>query len=268
MSEESNIGAMLSPQRPGVAGALANVFTFAWRALLKIKHMPEQLSDVTITPIMFTVLFTFLFGGAIAGSVQAYLHFLLPGILVQTVLFSSVYTGFILNTDISKGIYDRFRSMPVWRPAPLVGALVGDSVRFTAASTVALVCGMVLGYRPGSALGVVAAILLLDLFALGVGWIFIVMALLVRTPATVMTLSWTVLMPLTFATNIYVDPETMPTWLERAVEINPVTHLVTAVRGLVEGKWMGRQIALSLAAPALLTAICAPIAVRIYRKRT
>lgn len=259
--------ALLSATAPRRPSAIPQTLTFAWRALLKIKHTPEQLFDVVVTPIMFTVLFTYMFGGALAGSPDAYLQFLLPGILVQTVIFTTVYTGFTLNTDISKGIYDRFRSMPVWQPAPLVGAMVGDTVRYTASSLIVVIVGLILGYRPETGpVGVFLAIALMNVFAFGIGWIFTALGLLLKTPGTVMTLSWTVLMPLTFASNIYVEIETMPEWLQSIVLVNPVTLVVTAVRGFLDGSVTMGAVWLSLLAPAVVTAIVAPIAMALYRR--
>jgi daunorubicin/doxorubicin transport system permease protein len=252
---------------PGAGGPrpIANAFTFAWRALLKIKHMPEQLFDVIVTPIMFTVIFTYLFGGALAGSPEKYLQVLLPGILVQTVLFTSVYTGFTLNTDIQKGVFDRFRSMPIWKPAPVVGAMLGDTVRYSVSSLIVVLVGLLLGFRPqAGVVGVVLAVLLLDVFAFGMGWIFTSLALVVRAPSTVMTLSWLVLMPLTFASNIFVDPSTMPGWLRAWVAVNPVALLVSAVRGIMSGQGTWSEIGLALLAPALVTAIAAPLAMILY----
>jgi len=261
-------GVVRSPEVVTSPGAAAHVLAFGWRALLKIKHMPEQLFDMVVTPVMFTVLFTYLFGGALAGSPQAYLQYLLPGILAQTVLFTTVYTAYTLNTDLSRGIYDRFRSMPIWKPAPLAGALVGDLVRFTVSSIVVVAIGLVLGYRPQAGLpGMVAAVVLLDVFALGIGWIFVVVALVVRAPGTVATLSWLVMMPLTFASNVYVDPATMPAWLQAFVAINPVSHLVTALRGLLGGGASAPAIGWALLAPAGITAIFAPVALRLYDRR-
>jgi ABC-2 type transport system permease protein len=258
---------MIARDAPVPAGPLANTITFAWRALLKIKHTPEQLFDVVVTPIMFTVLFTFMFGGALAGSPHAYLQFLLPGIIVQTVTFTTIYTGFTLNTDIGKGIYDRFRSMPLWQPAPLVGAMLGDTVRYTVSATIVVLVGLVLGYRPETGfVGVVLAILLLDVFAFGLGWVFTMVALWVKTPGTVMTLSWTVMMPLTFASNIYVDPATMPGWLQSFVAVNPVALIVTAVRGILGGAPSMFDIGASLIAPAIVTLLCAPVAMGLYRR--
>ncbi len=121
--------ALAAGQRPPRASALTACRAFAWRGLLKIRHVPEQLMDATVTPVLFTVMFTYMFGGAIAGSTKEYLQFILPGIVVQSVIFTTVYSGVALNTDMTRGVVDRFRSLPLWRPAPLIGAVAGDSVR-------------------------------------------------------------------------------------------------------------------------------------------
>lgn len=260
-------GAVASGPGPPLAGAVSQTLAFAWRALLKIKHTPEQLFDVVVTPIMFTVLFTYMFGGALAGSPGAYLDYLLPGILVQTVTFTTMYTGLTLNTDISRGLYDRFRSMPLWQPAPLVGAMLGDTVRYTASSVIVVLVGLVMGYRPAAGIaGVFVAILLLDVFAFGIGWVFTTAALVVRTPGTFMTLSWTVLFPLTFMSNIYVDPATMPGWLQAIVAVNPVALVVTAARGILDGGVTGGAVGLGLLGPAIFTVLCAPLAMALYRR--
>lgn len=261
------LAAVTSRHVPRRAGVIANVLTFGWRTLLKIRHTPEQLFDVVITPIMFTLIFTYLFGGALAGSPAAYLQFLLPGILAQTVMFTAIYTGFTLNTDISKGIFDRFRSMPIWTPAPIVGALVGDSMRYTISALIVIMLGLLMGYRPETGvIGIVGAILLLILFAFGIGWIFTALALLVRTPGTVMTLSWLVLMPVTFISNIYVDPLTMPAWMQSFVAVNPVSHVTTALRGILDGEVTAGQIGLAMLAPAVVTMLCAPVVMLLYRR--
>ena len=186
---------------------------------------------------------------------------------MQTVTFTTIYTGFTLNTDIGRGIYDRFRSMPLWQPAPIVGAMAGDVVRYTVSSTIVVLVGLVLGYRPATGItGIVLAILLLDLAAFGIGWVFTTLALWVSTPGTVMTLSWVVMMPLTFASNIYVDPATMPGWLQAFVAVNPIALIVTAVRGILAGAPSMQDIALSLVAPGLITLLCAPVAMALYRR--
>lgn len=250
------------------AGALGNVLTFAWRGLLKIKHMPEQWFDVVLTPILFTLIFTYLFGGALAGSPREYLQFLLPGILVQTVMFTSVYTGFSFNNDISRGVFDRFRSMPIWQPSPVVGAMLGDVIRYTFSALIVVILGLILGFRPAAGLlGVFLSMVLLDLFAFGMSWMFMLLAMVARSPATVMTLSWIVLMPLTFASNAYVDPVTMPGWLQAFVAVNPVALIVTAIRGAMFGSATAADLALGLLAPALVTALCGPITMVLYGKR-
>src|ERR687894_1476239 len=152
--------------RPRPASALAAVGTLAWRAMLKIKHVPFQLFDVTVMPIMFTLLFTYIFGGALAGTPREYIQFLLPGVLVQTIVFITVYTGVGVNTDIHKGLFDRFRSLPMWQPAPLFGALAGDVFRYSVAAALIMIVGFILGFRPrGGAIGVLLALALVLVFA-------------------------------------------------------------------------------------------------------
>jgi ABC-2 type transport system permease protein len=264
-SLHSVLSARTRPQRPN---ALSASLTFGWRALLKIKHVPEQLFDVTAFPIMFTLIFTYLFGGALAGSTGEYLHYLLPGILVQTVVFITIYTGFGLNTDITKGVFDRFRSLPIWRPAALVGALLGDAARYMMASTMVIVLGLVLGFRPdGGVLGVLLSVALLLVFSFGLSWIWTALGLVLRTPNSVMGVSMMVLFPLTFASNIFVDPRTMPPWLEAIVGANPITHLATAVRGLMHGTATAGQIGWVLLTSGVLVAVFAPLTMYLYRNK-
>src|SRR5688572_27090459 len=183
---------------------LSASLTLGWRALLKIKHVPFQLFDVTVFPLMMTLMFTYLFGGALAGSPKQYIQFLLPGILVQTILFITVYTGVGLNTDISKGIYDRFRSLPIWPSAPVFGALLGDVLRYSIAAIMVLTLGFVLGFRPqGGLIGVVLAVILVQIFAFSLAWIWIIVGMLVKSPESVMTTSFLFLFPLTFASNVF-----------------------------------------------------------------
>lgn len=241
---------------------------FGWRALLKIKYVPEQMFDVTIFPVMFTLMFTYLFGGALAGSTSDYLQFLLPGILVQTVVFLTVYTGFGLNTDITKGIFDRVRTLPIWRPSALVGALLGDAMRYTIASIIVIGLGLLLGYRPpGGPAGVLLAVLLMLTFAFSMSWIWTMLGLILRTPNSVMGVSMTILFPLTFASNIFVDPQTMPPWLASFVDVNPITILVTAMRGLINGNAAGSEILLALLVSGGFLAIFAPLTMHFYHHK-
>ncbi|MBX3582406.1 MAG: ABC transporter permease [Rhizobiaceae bacterium] len=252
-------------ERPAPPSALSNALVFGWRAVLKFKHVPEQLFDLVMTPIMFTLLFTFVFGGALAGSPREYLQFFLPGILVQTVVFNSVYSGMGLSTDLDKGLFDRFRSLPIWRLAPFAGLMVGDMLRHLIAGSIILAIGLILGYRPeAGVVGVVAAFLLLLAIGFGIGWIFMVLGLLIRTPMTVMTIGFTAIFPLVFASNIMVDPATMPGWLRAFVDVNPVSLMTTALRGLMSGSATATEIALALVAPIALTLILAPVTLWLY----
>ncbi len=267
--DEKALRSALSVQtRPPRPNPLSASLTFAWRTLLKIKHVPFQLFDVTMFPIMMTLMFTFLFGGALAGSVSAYVQTLIPGIMVMTVSMISMYTALAINNDISKGIFDRFRSLPFWRPAVLVGALLGDLVRYTLSAMVVIVLGLILGFRPqGGLMGVVLSLALLLVFAFSLSWIWTTLGLLVKTPESVMMVSSMASFPLTFASNIFVDPATMPTWLQAFVGINPISHAVTAVRGLMHGTATSGQICTSLVSCAILVVIFAPLTMYLYSNK-
>lgn len=266
---DQTLGTALSARaRPPRAGALSATLTFAWRALLKLRHVPEQLIDVIGIPIIFTLGFTYLFGGALAGSTSQYLQFLLPGSLAMTVVLVTTYSGVTLNADHTKGVSDRFRSLPIWRPAPIVGALLGDTGRYLLASTIVVVLGLVLGYRPdGGVLGVVAAVALVLSFAFGLSWAWTTLGLVLRAPSAVNSLSLLVLFPLTLASNIFVDPATMPGWLQAFIDVNPISHLVTAARGLMGGTATAGQVGWVLAAAATLTAVFAPLTTHLYRNQ-
>jgi ABC-2 type transport system permease protein len=223
------MAALSSTPRPPRPSAVSAALTFGWRGMLKVKHVPEQLLDVTITPVMFVLMFTYLFGGAISGSTSEYLQYILPGILVMSVLFTTVYSGVALNTDLTKGVVDRFRSLPIWRFAPLLGALLGDSVRHLIAGTVIIVLGLILGFDPGAGIGgVIAALALVVAFAFGLSWVFTTLGLLMRSPNAVMNAGFMTIFPLTFLSNVFVDPDTLPSALEAFVNANPISTLATA----------------------------------------
>jgi len=267
MKSEASI-AVIQVERPAEPGAFSNALAFGWRAVLKFKHVPEQLFDLVMTPIMFTLLFTFVFGGALAGSVRDYLQFFLPGILVQTVVFNAVYSGMGLSTDLGKGLFDRFRSLPIWPLAPFAGLMVGDILRHLIAGAIILTIGLILGYRPEAGVpGVLGGFALLVLIGFGMGWVFIVLGLLIRTPTTVMTVGFTFLFPIVFASNIMVDPATMPAWLRAFVDVNPVSLMTTAMRGLMGGTATFGDVALALAAPVALTVLLAPVTLWLYRRQ-
>jgi ABC-2 type transport system permease protein len=254
-------------ERPARPSATATSLAFGWRAMLRIKHVPEQLFDVTMFPIMFLLLFTYLFGGALAGSTGDYLQFLLPGILVMTVVMITMYTGVDLQADIEKGVFDRIRSLPIWPPSALVGALLGDAVRYTIASAVMVTLGLILGFRPAGGLGgVLAGVGLLLAFCFSLSWVWTLLGLYARSEKAVMGISMMILFPLTFTSNILVDPATMPAVLEAVVGVNPITLLVTAVRGLMHGTATSGDIAVVLALCAAFVGIFGPLTMRRYAR--
>jgi ABC-2 type transport system permease protein len=252
-------------KRPKPPSALVASVALGWRAVLKVKHVPEQLFDVIAIPIVFTLMFTYLFGGALAGSTSRYLQYILPGTLVMAVLLVSMYAGVGLNTDTSKGVSDRFRSLPIWRPAPIVGALIGDIARYLIAASLVIVLGVAMGYRPpGGAAGVVAGIGLVLIFSLSLSWVWTTLGLVLRTPQAVMSVGTAVLFPLTLASNVFVRPATMPEWLQAFVKANPVSHLVTAERALMQGSAPASELGWVLLASLLLVALFAPLTARLY----
>lgn len=261
---------LVPPQdRPAPASALTACVAYGWRALLKIKHLPEQLIDVTIFPVMMTLMFTFIFGGAIGGSVDNYVQFLIPGIFVQTLIMITMYTGLTLNRDFSKGVFDRFRSLPVWRPAQLVGALLGDQIRYLLAGTIILTVGFFLGFRPeGGITGVIAAFMLLLVFSFSLSWVWTAVSLAVRTEQAAMGVSMFVMMPLVFASNIFVDPSTMPTWLQRAVDVNPVSIVVTTIREMMAGTYSLSSLGLVALCCGVLIMIFGPVSMFMYNRKS
>ncbi|MGO4200793.1 ABC transporter permease [Rhodococcus sp. TAF43] len=249
--------------------AIAHTFTMAYRGILKIKHNPEQLFDVVIQPVIFTFMFTYIFGGAISGDVKSYLPIIIPGILVQTVITASIVTGTQLREDMDKGVFDRFKSLPIARIAPLSGALLADVVRYAIATTITIVVGIAMGYRPGGGfVGVVCAALLIMVCAFAISWIFALMGVLMSKASAVQGVSMMILFPLTFMSNAFVPSDTMPGWMQAFVNVNPVSHLVTAVRELANDGHFGIHAVYALVGAAVIVAIMAPLTVRTYMRRT
>ncbi|KAF4408097.1 MULTISPECIES: ABC transporter permease [Streptomyces] len=268
VSSESLAAVLIAKERPPRPSAWSASLTFGWRAVLKIKHVPEQLFDVTIFPIMMTLMFTYLFGGALAGSTSEYLQFLLPGIMVMSVVMITMYTGVSVNTDIEKGVFDRFRTLPIWRPSTMVGYLLGDLLRYTLASLVILTVGLILGFRPeGGAAGVLAAIALLLVFSFAFSWVWTMFGLLLRSEKSVMGVSMMVLFPATFLSNVFVNPDTMPGWLQAFVDVNPIAHLVAAVRALMAGSWDTGEISWVLISSAAFVAVFGTLTMRLYNRK-
>lgn len=266
--DERLLQAIASSNRPTRSSGLHSSLAIASRALLRIKHLPEQMFDVTLFPIIFLLMFTYLFGGAIAGSTGEYLQFLLPGILVMTVAQITMYTGLDLNNDIRKGIFDRFRTLPIWLPSILVGALLVDVVRYLIASSIMIALGLLLGFRPeGGLIGVVGALAVILFFCFCLSWIWTTLGLIMRSDKSLMMVSMMVLFPLTFISNVFVDPSTLPSWLRGFVNINPISLTVNAVRGLMHGEASLAQIVWVLLVSLIVLAIFAPLTIYLYRNK-
>ncbi len=254
--------------RVGPLAAVRHALTLAWRSLVQIRHNPMELTDLSLQPLMFVLLFAYVFGGAMAGSPAAYLQFGLAGIITQNALFLTMNTGMALSTDIGKGVFDRFRSLPIARSAPLAGRIAADVVRQVWSMVILLGVGMLLGFRiqtsPASALGAVA---LLVVFALAFSWLPVLVAMLVDEPEKVMMLGFVVVFPLTFASSAFVPVATMPGWMQAWVKVNPATLLVDGVRGLLVGGEVARPALGALAWAAAIAVVFAPLALRAFQRR-
>lgn len=259
---------LLAPAPPHRSTALFASRTFAWRALLKIKHSPDELSSALVMPIIFTLWLTYLLGGAIAGSPGRYLDYFLPGVVVLSVALTTTYTGIGLNRDISRGTFDRIRTLPVWRPSVIVGAMLGDVIRYTAVSIIPVLLGLLLGYRAGGGFtGVLLALLYLQLFAFSLAWIWALFGVTVKNPTTVQDVSWMLQFLLSLASTVYVPRETMPGWLGAIVDVNPITHAATTVRGLMEGTLTSGQLTGGLLTCAILVLVFAPLTLWGFRRQ-
>ena len=249
--------------------ALHHAIALGRRGLLKTIRTPEALIDVTLQPVLFLVLFTYLFGGAIAGSQHDYLQFVLPGIFVQSILFGAVQIGVNLSTDVTKGVSDRLRSLPIARSAPLIGAQVADAMRYILLTMVILVAGYALGFRiQTNPIEALAACLLGIGFALCLSWLSVYVGMKARTPGAVQGIMFLSMFPLTFGSNAFVGTSTMPGWLQAFVKVNPVTHLSEAMRGLMIGGPVGRPVLFSIIWGLGILAVFFPLAVHAYRRKT
>ena len=267
--------AVTSPEPPlrrriGAKQAAAHSLTLAWRNVTQLKHSPEKLLDVVLMPIVFLVLFLFVFGGAVAGSTHAYLELLLPGLVAQMAVFATMGLGTALCEDIHKGVFDRFRSLPIARSSPLVGAVLGDTARFGVVMVVLTGFGSLLGFRfHTGVLAVLAAFALAYVFYLAVCWISALIGLIAPSPETVQGISFIWIMPLLFGSSVLLaNTSTMPGWLQAWVKVNPVSHLADAVRALTIGGPVGSHALITLAWAAGIMLVAFPLAMRMYRRRT
>ncbi len=246
--------------------AIRQSLVMAWRGLLKMRRTPEQFFDVTLQPIIFTLMFAYIFGGAISGDVASYLPIIIPGILVQTVIGASMATGVQLREDMDKGVFNRFRTLPIARIAPLAGALLADTVRFAIAAVLTIAMGCIMGYRPSLA-GIVTGGLLVMAVAWCISWIFAFLGMIARTASSVQGMGMLVLFPLTFLSNAFVPTHTLPGWLQAFVNVNPVSHLVSAVRELANQGLIARDFWWTLFGAIVIVAVFAPLTVRAYMRQ-
>jgi oleandomycin transport system permease protein len=269
----TTISTTIAPPRPitprvrPVEG-LRQTMTLAWRTLVQVRHNPWELGDFSIQPILFVLMFTYVFGGAIAGSTGAYLTFALPGIIVMNMLFVTMYVGMGLNLDLTKGFFDRLRSLPIARWAPLAGRITADLVKQAWSIVLLLGVGMILGFRIGTSfMALLAAVALILGFALAFSWVSVLVGVVAKDPEKVQIFGFTALFPVTFVSNVFVQTETMPGWLQPVVQANPVSILSDAVRGLMVGGPVATPVIQSVLWAAGIALVFAPMAVARFKRR-
>ncbi len=260
--------AALASGRIGPRAALGHALILARRNLLHVRSDPEQLTGMTVQPLMFLVLFVFVFGGAIAGSSQEYLQFALPGIMVQGIAFTGFQTALGLNVDFQRGLIDRFRSLPISRSAVVGGRVLADAVRVVWGVLILTGFGMLFGFRfRGGLLGALGGLGLVTLFGVAMCWPMALLGTMAKAPESVNTIGFLIILPLTFASSVFAPPQSMPGWLQAWVKVNPITKVVDATRGLMLGGPVARPVLQALAWIAVITAVFAPLAIRRYRRR-
>jgi ABC-2 type transport system permease protein len=264
-----DVDAVVARTRPriGISETVSQTLIMAWRALKKMRRNPEQFFDVTLQPLLFTAMFAYIFGGAISGGVHSYLPLLIPGIVAQTVLTTCMATGVQLREDMDKGVFDRFKAMPMARIAPLAGPMVADLVRYLIAAGLTFLMGVIIGYRPGGGvLGVLGAILLAIFTGWALAWIFTWIGTIAKSARSVQGMSMLILFPLTFLSNAFVPVTTLPGWLQAFVKVNPISHMVSATRELANQGMIGGEVGWTLLAGLAVIAVFAPLSVRSYRR--
>lgn len=254
--------------RVSLRDTVSQTLAMAWRSWTKMLRNPEQFFDVIIQPLLFTAMFAYVFGGAISGDVGSYLPLLIPGILAQTTLTVCMSTGIALREDMDKGVFDRFKSLPMARIAPLAGPMVADLSRYTIATGLTILTGLVMGYRPGGGIvGVLAGALLTIVAGWSLAWIFTWLGTIAKSARSVQGISMMIMFPLTFLSNAFVPADTLPSGLEAFVKVNPVSHVVTAVRDLLNDGRVTGEVGFALLGCAIVVAVFAPLAVRSYSRK-
>lgn len=241
----------------------------AVRSLIKTTRTPEALIDVTLQPIIFLLLFTYIFGGAIGGGDRhEYLQYLLPGLLGQSIALGGIALGQNLNADIEKGVFDRFRSLPIARSAPLVGSVLADVVRYVVLCAFFLGFGLILGFRVQTGpVELLLAVLVSIGFALCFCWISVFVGMKVRTSGAVQGVMFLLVLPLSFGSNVFVPTDSLPGWLQAFVDVNPISHLVSTFRGLVLGGPVAEPLGWTLLWMLGLLVVFVPLALRAYNRK-
>ena len=268
MNKTNNISLTILINHTGLKQTIRHSLIMAYRGLLKVRRTPEQLIDVTLQPILFTLMFGYLFGGAISGNVHNYLPIIIPGILVQSILTGAITIGVQLREDMEKGVFDRFKSLPISRISPLAGALLADTIRYALITILTFGTGYIMGYIPESGiLGILGVSTLVIAFAWCISWIFALAGVIGRSAAGVQGISMMILFPLTFLSNAYVPTDTLPAALKWFAKVNPVSHLITAIREIINNGVIGQDFWLTVIGGLVVLFVFAPLTVNAYRKR-
>ncbi len=239
----------------------------AKRNLLKTKHNPEKLFDVTIQPLIMMVMFSFLFGGAISGSVEEYLPIVIPGILVTSLLQASASSGIQLREDMNTGVFDRFNSLPIHRISTLAGLLLADMVRYAIAGTISLGSGYLLGWRPeGGLLFAIIGVIFVIVICFSLSWIFASLGLIFKSTATINGVAMLVMMILTFVSSAYIPIDTLPPFLEMFANLNPVTHLIEAFKAIAYEQAFNSDVILSCISSLIIMGIFIPLTLWLFKK--
>ncbi|MFC4334458.1 ABC transporter permease [Salininema proteolyticum] len=254
--------------RPGPSATFRQSATMAWRQLVRIKHNPMELLDLSLMPIMFLLIFVYVFGGQMMGDYRTYLQYVLGGMIAQNAVFATMNTGLGLNSDLRKGVYDRFRSLPIARSAPLAGRILSDLFKQLWAFMVMVVLGVVMGFEVQSLPGVLGAAGVLLVFSLGISWFAVLIGIISNSEEKVQIYSFVLVFPLTFTSSVFVDIDTMPGWLQAWAKVNPITHLADALRGLLSGGPVASPVLWTVVWAAVIFAVFAPLAMRAYRRKT
>jgi ABC transporter DrrB family efflux protein len=253
--------------RPGPGDTVRQTLSMAWRQMVRIKHNPFELVDLSLSPVMFLLLFVYVFGGQMAGTTDQYLQYVLGGLIAQNAIFLTMYTGTGINADLRKGVYDRFRSLPIARSAPLAGKIFADLFKQVWSIAIMLGLGLLMGFELRSWAGALTATLAIVVFALAISWISVLMGVVADSEEKVQIYAFVIIMPLTFTSSAFVDINTMPGFMQAWAKVNPVTHLSDAMRGLLSFGPIAEPLMWTFAWAVGIFAVTAPLAMRAYKKK-